>query len=374
MSGTSLDGLSIGYFDVKQLEPFDSKFLKGKTYPFEQELREEIRRLAESESATIGSVARAHKKLGEHARDCLNDFFVGLTKPELVGYHGQTVFHDPGENHSTTTFQIGDPSPICVVFGIPVVSDFRSMDVAAGGQGAPIVSAVDYLKYRSESVGRAVLNVGGIANFTVLPKACKMDQVIAFDVGPGNILIDSLVYLLTKSRYDENGTMASRGKISKELFEFILRTDDYRMLDYPKTTGRERYGNALVEKILKFSQDLGLKGDDVVATVTEYTYFMINYHLGVLASQGIKVNEIIVGGGGTKNRTIMEKLKKNDLGARVVTHADFGIPPDFWECHAFAVLAYLSSYGYPGNVPSATGASRAVRLGRINFPQSATLG
>jgi anhydro-N-acetylmuramic acid kinase len=320
--------------------------------------------------------AKCHRELGLFAADSLEDFLrsESLSAPGLVGFHGQSIYHEPSSD-DTVTLQIGDPSPICARFNVPVVSDLRSMDTAVHGQGAPIVSIVDYLKYRSEDKTRAILNIGGISNFTVLPRSCDLNGVLGLDVGPGNILIDAAVERLTNSKmkYDSGGQMASHGKISKQLFDYIMQVDDYRLLPYPKTTGRERYGRELVELILNKAQALNLSKEDTVTTITYYTAFMISYHLKQLKEKGLKVNELIVGGGGSKNKYLIQCLKEASERLDVEFHAKYGVPSDFWECYAFAMLAYLSYSGYPGNVPSVTGASRQVLLGRINLPVSHNL-
>lgn len=377
MSGTSLDGLSTGYVQIDgKVPPFSSKFIAGRTYPFPETLIKNLFILAQSQSATSQLFAKCHRELGLFAADSLEDFLrnESLGQPSLVGFHGQSIYHEPSKD-DTITLQIGDPSPICSRFNVPIVSDFRSMDTAVHGQGAPIVSMVDYLKYRSENKARAILNIGGISNFTVLPRGCDLSSVLGLDVGPGNILIDAAVDRLTNSqmKYDQGGEMASHGATSKELLEYIMQIDDYRFLPYPKTTGRERYGRELIDGILNNAKRLSLNKEDIVATITYYTAFMISYHLQQLKEKGLEVNELIVGGGGSKNQYLIQCLREANEGLDVEFHAKYGVPSDFWECYAFAMLAYLSYSGYSGNVPSVTGASRQVLLGRINFPVSHTL-
>ena len=378
MSGTSLDGQSIGYVRIDECpHPFVSTFIAGEAYPFPDELRRDLFSLAGSGLVSTELVARSHRGLGRYADECLKRFLreKSLPRPDLVGFHGQTVFHQPSSG-GTTTFQIGDPSPLAYDLGVPLVSDFRSMDTAAGGQGAPMVSAVDFLKYKSSDKTRFILNIGGIANFTALPAGCSLSDVLAFDVGPGNILVDAIVDELTNHqlRYDDGGNIALSGHVSEQLIDAILEADDYRTLPYPKTTGRERYGRLLVDSIISRGKTLALSNEDIIATATHYTAYMISHHIKLLAGRGIIPDELIVGGGGSRNRYLTKTLEKDNPKVKLSFHDDYGVPSTFWESYAFAVLAYLTYHGYAGNVISATGAAKEVALGRINFPAKTSLG
>lgn len=376
MSGTSLDGLSVAYVEIDGVKPFSSKFIAGRTFPLPDSLRIFLLKLAQSETVTSQIVANCNRELGVLAANSLETFLrdESLQSPELMGFHGQTIYHEPSKG-GTTTLQIGDPSPLCSRFNVPVVSDFRSMDTAVNGQGAPLVSVVDYLKYRSDNQTRVILNLGGISNVTVLPRGCDLAGVLGFDVGPANILIDAVVDQLTHGalKYDPEGEMASRGKVSKGLLESMMQADDYRYLPNPKTTGRERYGLSFVENILSQASELKLDPDSVVATTSQYTVFMITFHLKKLKDGGLDLAELIVGGGGSGNKYLVQELKRNNPELSIKFHTDYGVPSSYWESYAFAVLSYLAHLGFPGNVPSVTGASRPVLLGRINFPARHTL-
>jgi len=375
MSGTSLDGLSIGFTEIKSVWPiFEAELKASRTYIFPKGLRLSLLRLAKGSKVDTKSFARINKEFGKFVANCLLNMQTEVQKKvELVGFHGQTVYHESKKSGSVT-LQIGDPSATCYLLNVPVVSDFRSMDTAAGGQGAPLVALVDYLKYRSQDKTRVVLNIGGIANLALLPKGCKINDVVAFDTGPGNMLIDGVVYVLTHGakKFDQDGEIASSGNVSRELLKKIFEMDDYARLPPPKTTGRERYGKRFLRKVLIEAQKLKLSPKDIVTTVTHYTFEMIDLHLKLLCNR-MKIDEIIVGGGGTLNRYLFNLLKRNSAGASVKTHKEFGVDPLYWECFCFAVLAYLSYNKYQGNVPSATGAKRPVVLGRINFPVEKTI-
>jgi len=381
MSGTSLDGLTIGIISIeepktrstrglKQLVR-EAKFLEGKTYPFTRKLQSQLSEISNIENRpSTAFLARANSDFGIFCANCTKKFLAGKNAIDLVGFHGQTVYHEPGS--PTVTFQLGDPSPICLATNCAVVSDFRTMDTAAGGQGAPLVPMIDYLRYSSSTKSRIILNLGGIANFTYIPYGSGIDDVRAFDVGPANILIDGAVrelYGSTRNR-DEGGKIALRGTVSKDLMDYILEQDDFRFLASPKSTGRERYSQSFLQKILDRAKELSLSREDIITTISNYSLFMIDYHIRKLLKEdgGKQIDEIIVGGGGSKNRFLFDGIAKLDSVSKVSVHDDYGVRARFWESFSFAILAFLAFHRIAGNVPTATGASRQVVLGRINYP------
>ncbi len=375
MSGTSLDGLTIGLISIEPPERFsmvslkkavrEAKFLGGKTYPFPRQLRDTLATIAETgNQITTAHLARANSEFGNFCADCVKKFVSGGNRIDLIGIHGQTVYHEAGQ--PTVTFQLGDPSPVCLAAKCEVVSDFRTMDTAAGGQGAPLVPMVDYLRYSEPKKARLILNLGGIANFTFLPRGAKLDDVRALDVGPANILIDGAMRKLYPSQTrDGGGRLAARGKVSRELMEYIKKKDDYRFLPMPKSTGRERYSETFLRGVLDQADKLGLSLEDIITTISSYSIFMIDYHVSQIERQFGQLDAIIVGGGGSKNRFLMEGISK--MVPLVSTHDRYGVPSRFWESFSFAVLAFLTRYQIAGNVPSATGASQSVVLGRVNY-------
>jgi anhydro-N-acetylmuramic acid kinase len=378
MSGTSLDGLSIGAISIDDPKSFstgdlkrvvrDAKFLGGKTFAFPKKLHDELASNAAVESRlSTGSIARVNSDFGLFCAKCVGKFLRQMGRLDLIGFHGQTVYHEPGS--PTVTFQLGDPSPICLASNCAVVSDFRTMDTAACGQGAPIVSMVDYLRYSDPQKTRVVLNLGGIANLTYIPRGARLGDVRAFDVGPANMLIDGMVRELYGIAKDVDGKIASTGKASEDLMEYILKRDDFRSRPIPKSTGRERYSQSFLQKILDRGRELDLPREDIVATVSNYCLFMVDYHLEKLAKDEKRpIDEIIVGGGGSKNKFLMAGIRRMDRRRAVSTHADYGVPASFWESFSFAVLAFLAYHRVAGNVTAATGASKPVLLGRINYP------
>ena len=246
--------------------------------------------------------------------------------------------------------------------GVITVGDFRTADFAVDGDGAPLVPYLDYILFRSNKLNRALLNIGGIANITVIPKNASKEDVFAFDTGPGNMLIDGLMNKLYKKKYDKDSQLASIGKVNKKLFDFLLKDTIYRKKP-PKSTGREQYGNTIQESILKsFSK---ITKQDIIRTITEFTPYTIWYNYDKYIKPNIKLDELIVSGGGCKNKLMMHLLKKYFKGVRIKEIDTFGITADSKEAFLFAVLANECLNGNSANMPSATGSKKDVILGKI---------
>jgi anhydro-N-acetylmuramic acid kinase len=376
MSGTSLDGVSVGYSKIEKLRPHKGSLIKSAVFAYPREITQALAGLAGGKRCTAEDLAIVHRAVGEHYADVVERFLerYALPYPELISIHGHTVHHKPRKKGSIT-FQIGDPSPVFVRADVPVVSDFRSADCAAGGQGAPLVAVADYLRYSDDTRTRAIVNIGGIANLTYLEARKGIDSVVAFDTGPGVLLIDAAVRKLTRNNYsyDKDGKLARQGEVSKKLMSAIRQLDGYENQSIPKTTGRERYGKMFLQKVLDKAKTMALSPADIVATISAYTVLMITLHLRSLELARSGADEIILGGGGSKNLFLLSQLKEALPHIKVSTHEDYGIPRDSWEVYAFAVLGYLAFHHITGNIPNATGASRAVVLGRINYPSTRSL-
>ncbi|MEP6716107.1 MAG: anhydro-N-acetylmuramic acid kinase, partial [Terriglobia bacterium] len=300
-------------------------------------------------AASAQQISRLNFELGELYAEAVRKTYP-TESIKLIGCHGQTIFHE-GSN----TLQIGEAAVIAERLGIPVVSDFRTADIAAGGQGAPLVPFADYLLFRSAKRNRVALNIGGIANITVMRAGARPDQVIAFDTGPGNMVVDQLVEHFTegRKRYDRDGATAQRGHINHDLLKALLKDRYYKKVP-PKSTGREQYGQEFVARLLATK----LPMEDLIATATALTAATI--------ALGIKeTDEVIAAGGGVHNRQLMAQLAAFLPGARITTTAEFGIDPDAKEAIAFAILAHRTWLGKPGNLPSATGARHEVILGKL---------
>jgi anhydro-N-acetylmuramic acid kinase len=267
-----------------------------------------------------------------------------------------------------STLQIGEPSVIAQRTGITTVGDFRPADMAAGGQGAPLVPFVDYLLYRDDRVGRAALNVGGISNVTVIPRAAKIADVFAFDIGPGNMVIDALVRHFTHGRkaFDRNAEMAGRGKVLPGLLAELLR-DTYFSKSPPKTAGREQYGGRYVRRLLTHRQARRARAEDVIRTATILTALSIVDAVHRFVPTRARVSEMIVSGGGAHNPLLMAQMEAALPQIRLRASAEFGVPGDAKEAFAFAVLGWETLQRRAANVPEATGARKAVVLGKVCY-------
>ena len=389
ISGTSADGIDAAIADIDG-SPAAPRInqLAFKTIPWPDAERACIFHLF-SNAATPADVCRANFTLAEQFAAAAMTIieYAGLTPTDvdLIASHGQTIWHDV--DHAgvvTSTLQIGDSSVIAARTDITTVGNFRTADVAVGGQGAPMVSTFDWLLLRPPAnlngiVGgwRAVQNIGGIGNVTFLPPVDVDAEPLAFDTGPGNVLIDRAVSQMTNGRlqYDVDGHIAATGQIHTDLLEEWL-AHPYFQLPPPKTTGRELFSIQLADDWSTIARKRGLDDADFIATLTELTAASISnaydcYAPGPLA-------QVVIGGGGARNPIIMARLHHQiNQGAphftEVTNHAILGIDGKAKEALAFALLAYLTIRGHPGNVPVCTGAGKAQMLGQIapgaNFQQ-----
>ena len=369
MSGTSLDGIDVAIVNIERKLKITPIAFRSFRYP--RAVREALLGVSNTMTHTA-AISRLNFLLGELYAEALvataRRARVPLREIFLVGLHGQTIFHEgaPVEYLGrcvASTFQIGEAAVVAERTGIQVISNFRERDIAAAGAGAPLVPFVDYLLFKHRSLCRVVVNIGGIANLTVLPPGAKTEEVIAFDTGPGNMVIDALVAYHTEGRefYDRNGRIARSGKVHEELLQ-AMKSDPYFKREPPKTAGREQFGQQFVSGLIA----TGIPLPDLIATATELTANSITRAILDFAPLG-KV-EIVVSGGGLRNRWLMRRLQYYLNPWKIRSTADFGIDPDAKEAIAFAVLAYQTFMREPGNLPSATGARHAVRLGKATLP------
>lgn len=369
MSGTSLDGIDVAVVDISR---GNVSVVAHGTAPYSKAVRQAILSITNAE-AHIARVSRLHALLGElyaaAVATVCRDSGVPLDSVELIGCHGQTVFHEGAGvkflgRKVASTLQIGDGSVIAERTGIPVVSDFRTRDIAAGGQGAPLVPYVDYLLFRHRRRGRVALNIGGIANVTAIPPSARPEDVLAFDTGPGNMVVDALVSELSggKSRFDRGGRIAARGRLNQPLLEALLR-DPYFRRRPPKTAGREQFGKEFVERLI----GSGLPLEDLITTATALTAAAISVGIDRFVHPRMKVDELIASGGGVHNPQMMAYLAAFLPNVAIRTSDEFAIDVDGKEAIAFAILAYETWRKRPSNLPSATGAKRPVVLGKISL-------
>jgi anhydro-N-acetylmuramic acid kinase len=351
MSGTSLDGIDVAVVEIRGARVETLGFTST---PYAPAVREAILAVSNTQTHTA-AISRLNYQLGElYAREVIRAV-KRYGAVELIGCHGQTIYHEGRSN----TLQIGEAAVIAERTGVAVVSNFRARDIAAGGQGAPLVPYVDYLLFRHPSRTRVALNIGGIANLTMLPAGAGPEQVIAFDTGPGNMVIDALAreYSKGKLTFDRGGKIAASGAVNRKLLDGLL-ADPYYRRNPPKSAGREQYGEAFIAR-LKAS---GVSMRDLIATVTVLTAATIAMAVEKL---GIRPSEIIASGGGVHNPQIMSHLAGFLPGIAIGTSDQYGVHPDAKEAVAFAVLACETWRGRPSNLPRATGARRGVVLGEI---------
>jgi len=346
ISGTSVDGIDVAVVDIDD----GIKVVATTTVPYPANVREAILSVSNAPTHTA-TIARLNFLLGELFAEAVRATGVPLETIELIGSHGQTIFHEgePVEfldRKIASTMQIGEAAVIAQRTGIETIADFRTSDMAAGGKGAPLVPFLDYQLFRNPAIGRVALNIGGIANITVIPAGARMDDVVAFDTGPGNMVIDALA-----PPFDRNGERARSGQVNQRLLERLLDEDPYYRREPPKACGREQFGAEFVHRT----------GIDV-ATATELTVRTIALAIGKYPL----TQEVIVSGGGAHNGYIMERLAAV-LKPRVTTSAEFGIDVDSKEAILFAVLAYETHRRRAGNLPSATGARKAAILGKVSY-------
>ena len=375
MSGTSMDGITAALVNIRDLPGGDGKIkvelIAHETVPFPKELRERL--MALSESGSIPELCVMNFYLGELFADAALQVIEKAEKRphevDLIGSHGQTVCHLPrgldaaGEFSRPSTLQIGEIDVIAERTGITTVGGFRPRDMAAGGEGAPLIPYVDYVLFASSEKSRVLLNIGGIANVTYLPVGAGLNEIKAFDTGPGNMVIDRIVQEVSggEKQFDVDGAMAASGRIDQELLQELMK-HPFIHRDSPKSTGREECGEPFAIWLLEEARERGLGPEDLVATVAAFTVESIVENCRRFLGP---FEELIASGGGARNLTIMRWLAERLPGVKVTTTEEYGIPVQAKEAVGFAILAYQALKKRPNNVPAATGAKRHVVMGKI---------
>jgi len=370
MSGTSADGVDAAIVTVDGAPPDLAVCMRSFTcVPFSAAQRERIFALFDPATGTVDRICEANFMLGEWfasaALRAIAEAGLATHEIDLIGSHGQTIYHAVGADAATrSTLQIGEAAVIAARTGVTTVADFRVADVAAGGQGAPLVSYVDWLLLRHPTIPRAVQNIGGIANVTYLPPGDDPDGVTAFDTGPGNMLIDDGATRATSGaqRYDRDGALAAAGAVDEALLAALM-AHPYLSVSPPKTTGREQFGRAFGAQVWEKAAARGLSVEDILATLTAFTATSIADACRRYLPRAPE--EVILGGGGADNPTLVRMLQEALVPSRVVTHEALGMSSKAKEAIAFAVLAYEALHGRPGNLPSCTGAGSYAVLGKI---------
>ncbi len=368
LSGTSIDAIDAVLVRIKG-SGLDSRVqvLDFRSFPIAHELKKKIFEVSGKNTGRVDDLCRLNVMLGILYGKCINKFIklnkISREKIDIIGSHGQTVHHLPIKEEvlgvrSSSTLQIGDPSVIANVTGITTVGDFRIADIAAGGSGAPLVPYLDQILFRSSRSDRLLVNIGGISNVTYLPKKVSGTKVIAFDTGPGNMIIDYVMMKLTGKKFDRNGSMAAKGKVNERLFDFILKADSFYSAKPPKSTGREHYGEEFSERLLRFGKKLPAK--DTISTVTKFTAYAIYENV-----KHLNIDELIVSGGGSKNQSIINELSSYFVRSKVKCLNEKGVNSENKEAVLFALLANEIISGNKANLMSVTGAKRNVYLGKI---------
>ena len=366
MSGTSVDAVTAAVVELRGAVPDVQVALRGAIqHPMPPEIAEAV--LAH-DHVTAAQVTRLNVRIGElfaeAALAVLDRLGIAPGEVDAIASHGQTLCHLP--EHSAT-LQLGEPSIIAERTGVLTVAEFRYRDMAAGGQGAPLVPLADFALFRDSAKARAVQNIGGIANVTYIPAAGALDDVIAFDTGPGNMVIDGVMAVGSQGhfRMDEDGRFAAGSEVREPVVQFLME-DDYFHTPPPKTAGREQFGIDCASTWLRQFNGHGDRYHDLIATFTALTAESISHAYRTYLPK--LPDEMVVGGGGAKNPSLMAMIAERLPEVTVLTHADFGIDDAAKEAIAFCILANETLLGRPGNVPSATGARRPVVLGKIVLP------
>lgn len=376
MSGTSLDGIDAAIVRIEGVGT-DSRveLLHFTTVPYEDELRERLKELCTLDRSNTAGVCSMNFELGlrlaEAVRQAVAEAGIPMADVDLVSSHGQTVWHIPADEPGfvRSTLQIGDLSVIAKKTGLPVMGDYRTADMAVGGQGAPLTPYADYILFRDDRRGRIVQNIGGIGNCAAIPAAARPEQVVAFDTGPGNMLIDQAVYQLSggERSYDDGGAWAAQGEADARLLGEML-SHPYFRLKPVKTTGREMFGKAYAAEWLGKAAARGLAPADVIATFTAFTARSIADSYRDFLFPLYTVEEIIVSGGGARNATLLRQLGELLPDQRILVSDDLGVSGDAKEAIAFALFANNAVHGVANNLPSATGAERPVIMGKLALP------
>ncbi len=375
MSGTSVDGIDVALVRV-QGRGINSKLelLSHFHIAYPNAVRRAVLAAMNASAASVADLSRLNFVLGElYATAVLKAQQQANVQCELVGCHGQTLYHQGSAQpflgkRIACTWQTGEAAMIAAKLGVPVVSDFRAADMAAGGKGAPLVPFLDYMLYRHARFGRIVQNLGGIANLSAIPAGAGPERVIAFDTGPGNMVIDAVTEQLFGKPFDRNGRLAARGTPIESVLEKVLQIPFFRQKP-PKTAGREQFGREFVHKFLSLCR--GADQNDVLATATALTARSIEVAVRLLVlplqPKDGYFREFLVSGGGTKNTTLMRMIREELAGLRVRTTDELGLPSEAKEAAAFALLAYETWHRRPSSIPSATGAKRSAILGKISY-------
>ncbi len=377
MSGTSADGIDACLVKIDNTKRnLRAMPVVCKTCRFPQKLQRKIIQVSDPSCQDLDEVLRLNMVLGEYlARAVFSVVKASGCKMEeidLIGSHGQTVRHLPEWKRRfgrrvRATFQIGEPSVIASRTGVITVGDFRGGDMARGGQGAPLTPYAHYLLFGDKRVSRMVINIGGIANVTVLPRRGSVNDIFAFDTGPGNMVVDTLMRKLYGKSYDKDGKTASSGKVNSGLLNRLKKNEYFRRRP-PKSCGREDFGEEFASKILKRAKRLRMREEEIIATVSELSIWSILDAYRRFVKPKVRLDQVLLCGGGVHNRYFFERLKILFAPIKITSVRELAVNPDFLEAISFAILANQTIEGEPASFRKTTGAKNLGVLGKICLP------
>lgn len=361
MSGTSVDGVDAALVNI---EGKNVDLINFATLRYDEEFKEKIFRNLNKDTARLDEISTLNFELG-HKCVAAIDLVLKDTKYKykdigFVASHGQTIWHDPS-GKTPSTLQIGEPSIISYKTNIITVSNFRTMDIAAGGEGAPLVPFSEHYLFANDKENLIMQNIGGISNLTYLPKGKGLNDLLSFDCGVGNIMIDYYTKKYFNKPFDEGGKIALSGKVINEVFNELIK-DEFIYKKPPKSTGREQYSQAFMEELAVRLEFDKYKKADIITTITEFTVFGIAYNYKTFIKD---IDTAVINGGGSHNQYIIKRLQESFQKTRILTGEEYGIDSDAKEAVAFAILGYMTLNNKPSNVKRATGAKETVILGNI---------
>lgn len=371
MSGTSLDGIDAVLCEITGTgKDTEISQLAFETYPIPESIKKKIEACAANEPIEVAKLTSLNFELGnlfaEAVLDLCQAYGLPMNELDFVASHGQTLYHQPDgkDEYLPSTLQVGESAVIAAKCGCPVISDFRVMDMAVGGQGAPLVPYSEYIIYQDQTKNIALQNIGGIGNITIVPAKADLEDIIAFDTGPGNMMIDSAMQFLFKKDYDESGKTAQKGRMIPELQD-ELTNHEYLERALPKTTGREDFGRHLTKKIINSYKNE--RPEDIIATLTWFTAYSIadSYQRFILPK--LSLDQLIIGGGGSHNKTLIKYIVKLMPDVEILIQEDLGYSSDAKEAIAFVILGNETLHQNKSNVPSATHARKKAVLGKIQY-------
>lgn len=364
MSGTSLDGVDASLVEITCVDTKTEYLEKSFVFvPYTEKLKAKILEVSRLNTSNVQKICSLNFELGYIYKEAVDELLktskIDISNITFIAMHGQTIWHNPDkrDGYYSSTLQIGEPSVVAYAFNKLVISNFRTMDMAAGGSGAPLVPFVNYILHKSDTQSIALQNIGGISNVTYIRKGATIDDVIAFDTGPGNMLIDQAMRKLYNKEYDENGNIALSGRVNEKVLDYLMQ-DEYLKRSLPKSTGREKYNDTFLQVILDKMPNVSK--NDIITTITAYTADTIAYAYQKFCPD---IDKIVLSGGGARNKYIVKRLKE-----KMNVEIEISEKSDSYEAFCFAVLGYHTYMHKPSNMKCVTGANKNVILGNFTYP------